>query len=444
MWIIDLRNKAMPHIINDLYKLKEGNRLEVKRAREKVPQTLWETYSSFANTVGGTIVLGVDEDASGNLKVVGVPDADRYVKTIWNTLNNRQKVSRNILVEDNIKIEQVDGKNVIVIDVPRATRTDKPIFINNDVYYGSYRRHGDGDYHCSENEVRNMIRDSSTRAADLVVLDNMSLDVLCSETIEKYRRRLATVKPDLSWNQLSDEELLYRLNAIGRSDKDSFLHPTAAGLLMFGYHHEIVKEFPSYFLDYREVPDENNRWIDRVVSNAGTWSGNLFDFYFMIAEKLMVGIKTPFALDEKMVRIDDTPVHKAVREALVNALVHANYYEDRGLVVIKRQNSFEFSNPGGLRISPEAAINGGLSDPRNSTIFTMFTLINIGERSGSDLSNIFAVWKQQKWIDPYLSETFRPERTTLKLIIEKRADKKHLAKESTKGQKNKDNSYLNF
>jgi len=77
-------------------------------------------------------------------------------------------VSRNILVEHNIKIEQVDGKNVIVIDVPRATRTDKPIFINNDVYHGSYRRHGDGDYHCSENEVRNMIRDSSTRAADLV------------------------------------------------------------------------------------------------------------------------------------------------------------------------------------------------------------------------------------------------------------------------------------
>jgi ATP-dependent DNA helicase RecG len=57
---------------------------------------------------------------------------------------------------------QKEQKNVIVIDVPRATRTDKPIFINNDVYHGSYRRHG--DYHCSENEVRNMIRDSSTRA----------------------------------------------------------------------------------------------------------------------------------------------------------------------------------------------------------------------------------------------------------------------------------------
>ena len=125
-----------------------------------------------------------------------------------------------------------------------------------------------------------------------------------------------------------------------------------------------------------------------------------------------------------MVKVDDTPVRKAVREALVNSLVHANYYERRGLVVIKRRNSFEFANPGGLRISPEAAIDGGLSDPRNNTVFTMFMLINIGERAGNGLSNIFAVWKQQKWNAPILFETFNPERTTLKLVMEKRADKK--------------------
>ncbi|AEC02359.1 RNA-binding domain-containing protein [Parasphaerochaeta coccoides] len=422
----------MSQLITELYKRKENNRLEVKRAREGVPQTLWETYSSFANTMGGTIILGVDEDTSGNLQVAGVPDAERYVKTIWNTLNNRQKVSRNILVEHNIRLEETEGKNVIVIGVPRAARTDKPIFINGDVYSGSYRRNGDGDYHCSEDEVRNMIRDSSRSPADLVVLEALGLDALCADTIQKYRRRLATVKPDLSWNQLSDEELLYRLNAIGRSEKDAYLHPTAAGLLMFGYHYEIVKEFPSYLLDYREVTDEESRWVDRIVSNAANWSGNLFDFYFLVAEKLMVGIKTPFALDENMVRIDDTPVHKAVREALVNSLVHANYYERRGLVVIKRKNSFEFSNPGGLRICPEAAIDGGLSDPRNGTVFTMFMLINIGERADSGLSNIFAVWKQQKWIEPILSETFNPERTALNLVMGKASGEKVAIKSGDK------------
>ncbi len=95
----------MSPLLTTLEELKENNRLEVKRARGGVPQTLWQTYSSFANTMGGTIILGVDEDTEGNLHVVGVPDAQQYVKTIWNTLNNRQKVSRNILVDQNVRIE---------------------------------------------------------------------------------------------------------------------------------------------------------------------------------------------------------------------------------------------------------------------------------------------------------------------------------------------------
>ncbi|MDX9916338.1 MAG: putative DNA binding domain-containing protein, partial [Sphaerochaeta sp.] len=65
----------MSQLLTELGSLKENNRLAVKRARSGVPQTLWQTYSSFANTMGGTIILGVDEDAEGNLHVVGVPDA---------------------------------------------------------------------------------------------------------------------------------------------------------------------------------------------------------------------------------------------------------------------------------------------------------------------------------------------------------------------------------
>ncbi|MDX9915737.1 MAG: hypothetical protein RBS49_07570, partial [Sphaerochaeta sp.] len=53
---------------------------------------------------------------------------------------------------------------------------------------------------------------------------------------------------------------------------------------------------------------------------------------------------------------------------------------------------------------------------------TMFTLVNIGERAGSGLFNIFSVWKQQNWDTPILSETFNPERTTLRLIMDKSAD----------------------
>ena len=54
---------------------------------------------------------------------------------------------------------------------------------------------------------------------------------------------------------------------------------------MFGYEYEIVREFPHYFLDYQEhdaLESTQNRWVDRLVSNSGDWSGNLYDFFFQV------------------------------------------------------------------------------------------------------------------------------------------------------------------
>lgn len=312
--------------------------------------------------------------------------------------------------------QNIEGKSLVIIDIPRAKREDKPIFINNDILNGTYRRNGESDYRCSKEEVRLMLRDASSQPLDLTVLEKMSLDALCPDTIAKYRRRLEGVKPDLSWNSLSDEQFLYRLNAIGKHDGDGVFHLTVAGLLMFGYQYEIVKECPYYLLDYREETDPNTRWVDRVVSDAATWSGNVFDLYSAVVPKLEFALKVPFKL-EGMVRVDDTPVHQAVRESLVNALVHANYYERQGVVIIKGRDFYTFSNPGVLRIPVGDAVAGGISDPRNLTVLTMFTLLNIGERAGTGLSNIYSVWKHQGWDEPRLTESFNPERATLRLML---------------------------
>jgi predicted HTH transcriptional regulator len=163
--------------------------------------------------------------------------------------------------------------------------------------------------------------------------------------------------------------------------------------------------------------DPGTRWTDRIVSNAATWSGNIFDFYTLVIPRLELGLKTPFSLSG-MTRVDDTALHHVLRESLANTLIHANYYERRGAVITRYPKGFTFSNPGILRVPKEDAIQGGLSDPRNATLFTMFTLLNIGERAGSGLSNIFSVWKAQGWKEPVLEEFFQPERTTLQLIME--------------------------
>ena len=130
---------------------------------------------------------------------------------------------------------------------------------------------------------------------------------------------------------------------------------------------------------------------------------------------------------------DDTPVHIALREALANCLINADYYGSRGVVIIKGKNEISISNPGGFRIDVAEAKNGGVSDPRNTTLIKMFNLINIGERAGSGIPRIYKVWEKQGWQEPQIAESFEPARIMLTLpTVEKplikTADKKPLIK----------------
>jgi predicted HTH transcriptional regulator len=399
---------------NELHLLKENNRIEAKRATGGLPRSIWETYSAFANSSGGYILLGVEEKEDRTLQAVTLPDPERLVAELWNTIHNRQKVNINILSNKHVNITEVDGKRIVIIEIPRADRRDRPVYIGADPFAGSYRRNGEGDYHCSKEEVRHMMRDQSDIPQDARILEYLSLDAFDYESVKRYRTRLQNLRPDHVWENLEHTPFLQKLGCIGRAE-DGTMHPSAAGLLMFGYEHEIVKEFPGYFLDYQEHDSNETRWTDRITSNLGDWSGNIFDFYFRISNRITQEAKTPFKL-EGATRIDSTPVHTALREALANALTHADYYGTRGLVIHRWPRCISIANPGGLRVSIGDAVSG-LSDPRNYTLVKLFNLIGIGERAGSGIPNIFAVWKNEGWRKPVIEEQFNPGRTVLSLYL---------------------------
>ena len=397
--------------ITKVVEYREDNRLEAKRASNGLPSSLWETYSSFANTDGGPILLGVDEDKRGNLTVTGVNDADKLIKDFWNIINNRQKVSINILTEKDVTVENIDGKDVIIIHVPRAERSIRPVYIGTDPRKGTFRRNHEGDYHCSPYDMSAMFRDAYQITQDKKVLSDIALDAICLDTVHSYRNRFNVVHPRHAWQEDEDFVFLRKIGAVA-FDKENQLHPTAAGLLMFGYEYEITREYNQYFLDYREVKDIRLRWVDRIVSNSGEWSGNLFDFYFLIVNKLTVDLPRPFKLDG-ITRVDETPVAEAIREALLNTLVNADYYGPRGLVIIKSLEGYKFANPGCLRISQKEALSGGISDPRNSTIFSMFSLVDLGERAGTGIPSIYYAWENAFDLKPTLIDMHNPDRTEI-------------------------------
>jgi len=281
-----------------------------------------------------------------------------------------------------------------------------------------------------------MLRDQTENTMDMEVLDRVPMKDLNYETIQGYRNRHRTLRPGHPFERLTDEEYLRSIGAAAISDEDGELHPTAAGMLMFGNEYNIVRHFPEYFLDYREMLDPTIRWTDRLQSSSGEWSGNICDFYFRVYNKIIKDVKIPFRM-EGGDRIDDTPVHKALREALANCLVNADFYGVRGVVIKKEVDKLVLENPGYIRTGKGQMRLGGISDPRNKTLLKMFNLINIGERAGSGVPNIFNVWEDQGWVEPVIEEQFAPDRTILTLEFRKKqaiktSDKKQAIKTSDK------------
>ena len=429
--------------ISQFDKYREDNRREVKKANGGLPVSLWDTYSSFANCYGGVIILGIKEEKDGSWRTTGLQNESKLRKDFWDTINNPKKVNLNLLTDDDIETYTIgERKDVImVIYVPMAKREQKPIYINNDIFNGTFRRNYEGDYHCTRLQVKAMLRDQTERTMDMEILDKVPMEDLNYDTIHGYRNSHRTLKEGHPFERLNDHEYLRSIGAAAVSEEDGKLHPTAAGMLMFGNEYDIVRHFPEYFLDYREEMDSAIRWTDRLQSSSGEWSGNVCDFYFRVYNKIIKDIKVPF----KMVggeRVDDTPVHKALREALANCLINADYHGVRCVVIRKETDKITFANPGYVRTGKKQMRLGGESDPRNKALMKMFNLINIGERAGSGVPNIFNVWNDEGFVEPEIEERFDPDRTILTLSFAKKqakktSDKKQAKKTSDKKQAKK-------
>ena len=397
--------------IERLVKQGEVVHTECKDASGGLPDALWESYSSFANTDGGVILLGVKE-VDSKFSIAGVPKAATLIKRFWDGVNNREKVSANILFDRHAYSVKCRGRDIVVIEVPRADRQDRPVYIGKDMFSGTFRRNGEGDYHCPRESVKAMVRDACVETADACLLEELTVGDLCSKTIRSYRNRFKSKKPEHIWNDLPDEEFLVRIRAAKRGD-DGKVHPNLAGLVCFAEFGQIMDVLPDFFLDYREKLSTDTRWTDRVAAHDATWSGNIYDFYMMIYDRITSHVKMPFELDADGLRVEENEIHKSLRELLANALIHADYHGRRGIVIEKQAQTISFSNPGIFRVNKAVAVEGGTSDARTAHIFNIFALVDIGERSGTGLADLYGHWKKYDLPDPTIAEEYDPDRVKI-------------------------------
>lgn len=409
---------------DEIEALREGWEFEAKLAggrdgRGQVPDSFWETYSAFANTDGGTVLLGARERDDGSLEIAGIADIERVETDLWNALNNPQKASTNVLGRDDVRRETIEGSNVLVVSVPRAPRKARPVYINGDVWTGTYLRGRDGDRAVRDRErIRRMIAEATYDSRDDQVLERYGVADLDPTTVQAYRNYFRSTKPNHPWAEVPDAEFLEKLGATRHDRERNVAGLTVAGLLMFGRAEAIQDVFPHYFVDYQERMVETGaiEWTDRVYPD-GRWSGNVYDFYRKVVLKLTADLKVPFRLGPDLYRRDETHVHEAIREALVNALIHADYEGRISILVTKESGRFTFRNPGTPRLALELIRQGGHSDCRNRRLQKMFLILGIGEQAGSGFPKILRAWREEQWRYPGLAEDVDLDTTTLTLTM---------------------------
>lgn len=150
---------------DNLQQYQEDNHIEAKEALGGLPESIWETYSAFANAEGGIILLGVEELPDKTLHALNILDPQWLIEDFWRIINNSAFVSANILTEENVQIHNVEGKRIIAITVPKADAQHRPVYIGTDPYRGSYHRCGEGDYRLTKEEVDTMLAQRRERHA---------------------------------------------------------------------------------------------------------------------------------------------------------------------------------------------------------------------------------------------------------------------------------------
>lgn len=365
---------------------RESNELEYKTCSFELPQNFWETVSSFSNTKGGYIILGVKENKrKKEFEIVGVDTPEDVITQLFNDNNNGKKISNVVINDEDVEVYKNNKRTLIQVYIHEAQYSQKPIYLNNDLKK-AYIRTDDGDRLATDEQLKSMIANSNNDI-DGELLENYDLYDLNLEDIRDYKHKIS----ERTGNDVTDEDDLEFLKDVGvfrrdRRNSDKKYKLTAGGLLFFGKYNSIIQKFPSFQLDYFHYNNAHkNDWDDRVSSGDMNFpSLNIYSFYKISLQKLILGVSDKFQQDEEHTRGSYySDLTDAVKEALVNVLMHSYYGGEGSIKIVDRNYFFEFSNPGEMRVTLDSFVRGSNSICRNSVIATLFRKIGISERAGS-------------------------------------------------------------
>ena len=220
------------------------------------------------------------------------------------------------------------------------------------------------------------------------LVEKSSLADLNRTTLRRYRDYMARFNPGLAYNALADDEFLEKLQIMeGR-------HLTYGGLLFMGTNLAINKSFPDFRIDLLEIPgtsyaDASVRYTFRLEEQE-----NLWEYYFAIIDRLKRYIDMPFKMNELGIAAEDSSQFDAIREALVNLLMHSDFFSPARPRVRVFSDRIEFENPGAFPRSIDILLHKDVSIPRNPVLAKLFRCAKLAENAG------YGFDKMLKWEKP--------------------------------------------
>lgn len=404
-------------LFDQLNERDESVNLEAKALSTDKPCSILETVCSFANEPGlggGVILLGAREnptaDEDGILYLPeGLDDPDKAQLD----LATQCASVFNIVVRPQIIVETVRGRAMLKIFVPELPIGRKPLYFKKDgLPAGAYRRVGSSDQRCTPDDLAEVLRDLGD-AYDRHRVMGATIEDVDEAAVKMYRRLRAKVNPDAEELAYDTQELLEALKCVDEEDKTRL---NVAGLLLFGTPKALRRELPMARVDYIRVM--GNEWIEDPEESFRSidMRGSLLLMAYRVVEAVNADLPKGFLLEGSIqAKSVGLPV-KALREAVVNALMHCDYRVGRPTQVIRYDNRIEIINAG-YSLKPEDELGSPGSVPRNQTIAPVFHDTNLAEAKGSGIRRMRRLMEAAHMALPTYESNREGNSFTMRLLL---------------------------
>ena len=378
-----IENYSAQELFDRLNDMDETVNVEAKSLSKDSSRSIMETVCSFSNEPslgGGVILLGVAENSSSS-------GASYVVEEILDTDKAQLDIASqcasmfNLSVRPEIEVDKINGKNVLKIFVPELPASRKPLYFPNDgLPKGIYRRIGSSDQRCTEDDL--YVFYSREDPADKAPIEGTTIADVETESIRLYKVLREKARPDAAEIMMDTPELL---KAIGCVDRNNPERLNLAGVLLFGMQSVQRQIIPAVRVDYIRVA--GNEWVkdpERSFSSV-EMRGSLISVLFRAIDVVRAELPNGFLLTENDIQAKTVglPIG-ALREAIVNALMHRSYKVNRPTQIIRYDNRLEIINAG-YSLKPEEELGETGSEVRNPIISDVFHDLNLAEQKGSGI-----------------------------------------------------------